>query len=89
MQRLLNATSDAVSWNNDIWSFPKVIILLPNLFNAINILALDKKSHVQKCCPKWFNLKNAFKLYCYNKIMLVITYGPRYIKNLKTILYLV
>jgi hypothetical protein len=86
MQHLLNATADVVCWNNDIWSFPKVIISLTNLFNAINILVVHEKSHEEKCCPKWFNFNNAFKLYCYNKIMLVITYGPRYIENLKTIL---
>ncbi len=86
MQHLLNATTDVVCWNNDIRSFPKVIISLTNLFNAINILAVDEKSHEEKCCPKWVNFNNAFKLYCYNKIMLVITYGPRYKENLKTIL---
>jgi hypothetical protein len=42
MQRLFDATMDVVCWENDIWSVPKVIILLTNLFNVINILAFNK-----------------------------------------------
>ncbi len=31
MQRLIDATADVMCWDNDIWSFPKVIVLFTHL----------------------------------------------------------
>jgi len=42
MQRLLYVANNVVYWNNEIWLFPKVIILLNNLFNVIYTFVVDK-----------------------------------------------
>ncbi len=55
MQRLLDAAIDAICWNNDIWSFKKVIILLT--FKTFEICSSKFGGMLTKCTNQWGILK--------------------------------